>query len=76
MATAVLLAEHLGAPTALRDITRSLHTGKIGFGDATRQVLMCLDGDDEVLAAVDAMVGHGEALLGRLEALRVNPACE
>lgn len=74
MTTALLVAEHLGAPKALRDVTALLHAGTIGFGDATHRVVACLEGDEEVLAAVEAVVGHGAALLGRLEALKESPA--
>jgi hypothetical protein len=73
-ARALLVAEHLGAPKALREVTAAVHAGEIRFAEAAARVLACLDDDAEVMAAVERLVGHGEALVGRLEAVKGSPA--
>lgn len=55
---ALLLAERLGAPRALRDVTAAWHRGEVGFAAAAQRVLAALDGDEVRVSSVRWLLDH------------------
>ena len=65
LTAALLLAERLGAPRALRDVTAAWHRGEVGFGAAAQRVLAALDGDEvRFLCSVRCALGYMWGLIG------------